>query len=579
MTSTWTSGPARPCALRAGYERVSAWAEVLDRINVFPIADGDTGRNLVMSLAPLLDASPPAGAVVERLLMSARGNSGNIAVEFVRKLVEPPEDLGPAARFAAGAIAARKAVRDPQPGTMLTTLDALASAAAQGLEPNDVERVLSDVTAAVEATAHGLPALRAAGVVDSGSLGIFLFVEGLLCSAFGLDASPSLAARFRALSRFSRDGAGPRTGCCIDVVLRPAAGSTPDPETLGAIGSDAITLREGGLYKVHLHADSEGAARAALGRLGEVVGYSWDDLGEQVSLVPLVAPEGAVHVVTDGAASLSRRDAEALGVTLLDSYVNLGDRSLPETRIAPEDVYAAMRTGLRVTTSQASTFERRQHYERLAAQYEQLLYLCVGSAFTGIAPFASAWAAEHAPDAHVIVLDSGAASGRLAIVVRAVARKAQAGAGLPDLAGFARAALERAEEYIFLDKLEYLARGGRVGKAGAFFADMLGVAPVVTPMPDGVHKLALVRKLEDKIAYACGRLSRALAPSAGRGGVLLQYTDNRDWLQRALVPRVRDLFPHAECVTGPMSLTSGAHMGPGTWSIAVLADDARLAQG
>ena len=66
-------------ALAAGYEAVVAWAEVLDRINVFPVPDGDTGRNLVLSLAPLREAGTGLPAVRERLLLSARGNSGNIA--------------------------------------------------------------------------------------------------------------------------------------------------------------------------------------------------------------------------------------------------------------------------------------------------------------------------------------------------------------------------------------------------------------------------------------------------------------------------------------------------------------------
>src|SRR5512140_2688572 len=75
-------------ALAAGAASVGAWAEVLDRINVFPVADGDTGRNLVVSLAPLRDLSLPIKVLTERLLLSARGNSGNIACAFVRRMLD-----------------------------------------------------------------------------------------------------------------------------------------------------------------------------------------------------------------------------------------------------------------------------------------------------------------------------------------------------------------------------------------------------------------------------------------------------------------------------------------------------------
>jgi len=66
----------------AGTERVAAWAYLLDSINVFPVADGDTGRNLSISLTPLRSVSQPKEKVVHQLLLSARGNSGNIASRF-----------------------------------------------------------------------------------------------------------------------------------------------------------------------------------------------------------------------------------------------------------------------------------------------------------------------------------------------------------------------------------------------------------------------------------------------------------------------------------------------------------------
>jgi len=65
-----------------GAERVAAWADLLDAINVFPVADGDTGRNLSISLYPLRAADADRKKVVEQLLFSARGNSGNIASRF-----------------------------------------------------------------------------------------------------------------------------------------------------------------------------------------------------------------------------------------------------------------------------------------------------------------------------------------------------------------------------------------------------------------------------------------------------------------------------------------------------------------
>jgi len=394
-----------------------------------------------------------------------------------------------------------------------------------------------------------------------------------LRSYFGLrEASEGLAAAFRSLVRFDRSRVAGKDerGFCLDAVLRLPDGARPPDERLARLGSEVVALREGSLWKIHLHAGDAQAARAALGEVGEVLAWSWDDLHEQMSASPSVATEGEVHIVTDGAASLSRRAAEALGVTLLDSHVDFGGRSLPETRLDPDDVYRAMRRGVRVSTAQASTHERHMCYERLAAQWQRALYLCVGSVYTGNHAVATAWRAAHASGACLTVVDSGAASGRLAVVVQAAALAARRGAGIEELTKLATAGLSRAEEYIFVERLEYLARGGRLSKTGAWIGDALGLAPVVSPFPDGARKVALLRKPGDRLAFACQQVKRAF-PSGGQGGVILvEHTDNRAWVEEQVLPRLRESAPQAEIELGPLSLTTGVHTGPGTWAVAML---------
>jgi DegV family protein with EDD domain len=569
------SGDVR-IALAAGAAAVGAWAEVLDRINVFPVADGDTGRNLVVSLAPLRDVSLPTSVLTERLLLSARGNSGNIACSFIRSLLDGGADESWASRCARGAAEARRAVATPQPGTMLTVLDALAAGGETGISREGADGLLARLAQVVRETTLAQESLRRSNVVDSGALGILVFLDEALRTYFGLDAGrEDFADSFRSLVRFERSRAAQdgEPGFCIDAVVRLPQGNMLSDQALGEIGRELVVLRDGNLWKIHLHADEVGAAREALGRLGEVVGWSWDDLREQMTQTPSVAAPGEVHIVTDGAASLSRREADTLGITLLDSYIDFGDRSLPETRIDAEDLYAAMRRGVRVSTSQASVLERERHLERLTTQWPSALYLCVGSVYTGNHAVAAAWKGSHAAGPRLTVIDSGAASGRLAVVARAAALAARAGQSGQSLAELVRSALARAEEYIFLERLEYLARGGRLSKLSAWSGDALHLAPVVSPLPDGARKVAILRKLSDKVVFACDRAKQALVPSSGRGYLLMQYTDNRAWVEAHLGPRLREVVPKAEIGLGPLSLTTGAHTGPGTWAVAMLPDD------
>jgi fatty acid-binding protein DegV len=93
--------------------------------------------------------------------------------------------------------------------------------------------------------------------------------------------------------------------------------------------------------------------------------------------------------------------------------------------------------------------------------------------------------------------------------------------------------------------------------------------PVISPLPQGVVKIGVVHRREDQLAFACRRLEAAL-PAGSAPLILLQYSDNRPWVEEVAAPRVRALLPAASILLRPLSLTSGAHMGPGTWAVAFL---------
>ena len=108
-----------------GVERMIARAELLDSINVFPVADGDTGRNLSISLIPLRNAGQDKKGISHQLLVSARGNSGNIASQFFSALCHA-ETISHLTNYAQeGRTKAWQAVLNPRPGTMLSVFDAL----------------------------------------------------------------------------------------------------------------------------------------------------------------------------------------------------------------------------------------------------------------------------------------------------------------------------------------------------------------------------------------------------------------------------------------------------------------------
>jgi DegV family protein with EDD domain len=562
-------------ALIDGYENLTAWADLLDRINVFPVADGDTGRNLVISLSPLHHPEGSIPDLKHALLFSARGNSGNIASAFFQAFIlgNTPETLSDAVRQ--GRKRAWQAVPDPRPGTMLTFFDSLSDCLQKPWSAATSPEHLSRLETSVRETASQQPKLKEAGVVDAGALGMYLFFSAFMAAYAGAPLSmPPVTETFGPLLRISPSYREEQeAGYCVDTVLKTDADPQRITEMLATLGESVIANREENCLKLHFHTPSRDAARKLLAPCGEVMTWTEDDLLAQTSGFNREPQPGAVHIMTDAAGSITREEAKAMGITLLDSYVTLGGRSLPETYLPPGALYDAMRSGVRVTTSQASVFERHRHYQSVLACHDQVLYLCVGSAYTGNYHTVMDWKKENDPQERLTVIDTGAASGRLAVTVLATAALAGKASGIDEVVTFAQNAIERSEEYIFLDRLEYLAAGGRLSKTGAFFGDLLHMKPVVTPLADGATKAGLCRNRRDQEGFAWRALAKSLAPREP-ALILLEYSDNLPQVE-AFSAQVQAHYPQARVMVHPLSLTAGTHMGPGTWAVAFLPGYAR----
>ncbi len=562
-------------AFMTGYERLAAWADRIDRINVFPVADGDTGRNLVLSLAPIHHLEKKnREEVIRGLLLSSRGMSGNIGTRFFSEFlrVESPDGLLEAALT--GREQAWQAVEDPRTGTILSVFDELCDLLERHRGLQDArwtETILDSLERTVLSTTDQLPVLQEAGVVDAGALGIFLFLEGFFTSLAG---NPS---KYRPVAKVFGDRLvlnqayrpGTEQGYCMDVVLEGVDASSGVVDNIRMLGDATVTHARGNLVKAHLHTGDRERVQQELSRLGNVIQVSSDDLGRQTTMFPQAVLRQALHVVTDSAGSVTREDAAREGITLLDSYVNLGDRSFPESCLDPVHLYRVMREGVKVSTSQASLFERHQQYEKLISLFPRSLYLCVGSVYTGNYGVARAWKEENDPDDRLIVVDSGLASGKLGLVALATARVSAEARDPGRVIEFAEEALSLCREYIFLDRLQYLAAGGRMSRTSSFFGDLLHMKPVITPTPEGAAKVTVLRNRPDQLAFLLERVSEVLQSRAVTR-FLLEYTDTEAFVEQTVWPRLRELCPEAEFLIRPLSNTSGAHMGPGTWGAAFL---------
>jgi hypothetical protein len=113
-----------------------------------------------------------------------------------------------------------------------------------------------------------------------------------------------------------------------------------------------------------------------------------------------------------------------------------------------------------------------------------------------------------------------------------------------------------------------------MSKTGAFFGDVLRIKPIISPFPDGARKIGVVRSTRDQVKFAFRHLEQDI-PKDQKAALLLEYTDNREWLEREVKPEIERRFPLVRVILQSLSLTSAAHMGPGSWGFAFLTEDSQ----
>lgn len=556
----------------AGYACLVVWADLLDRINVFPVADQDTGTNLRISMAPLRDCEATAEITIDLLGRCATGNSGNIAAAFFREFCRADSFHDLTVNAAVGRDKAWQAVAKPCAGTMLTVFDRLAAVLESHPEMAGLYPLLcSELNRSVLETSHLLPDLREAGVVDSGALAMYIFFDGFFNQLTEqTDAPGSIPELFDGTltvkSSFCPD---PTDSYCVDAVIQPEIGQSLIKERIAELGESVVVVADADCLKIHIHTPNPLQLRTQLDTLGRIVDWEDEAIDQSgIAQFPGSGKKQPIHIMTDAAGSLTREMAGYHSITLMDSYIIADGDSGPESLYAPERLYSLMRKGRKVTTAQASLFERHQHYRNICGRFGATLYLCVGSAFTGNFATAMAWKEKHDPDNLLQVMDTGAASGRLALLALLTARHAERVDSPQEVIDFARKTGAECEEFVFIDELKYLAAGGRVSKASGFFGDALHLKPVVSPCSDGVRKLGVVRSRKGQLDFALKKLRRRFRQTDAPV-IMLQYTDNKEWITGLVLPQVQELLPQAEVLLTPLSLTSGVHMGPGTWSMAI----------
>ncbi len=506
------SGAQFAAAIRSGIHRVILEQEELNRINVFPVADGDTGTNLSLSLGaalPILSscADKKPHDVLEHLadslLDGARGNSGAIMAQFFQGVSDAAIEVN---SLTIGSLAqvlskagryAHDAISEPKEGTILSVISAFCGRFAELAMADErrpfqaiLERSLTTTQNALTNTQTQLDVLRKAGVVDAGAKGFVIMLEGVCdfllrgveteqpdSAADIIDQAPVLTVgeELDLSFRFC-------TECLVtgdDIDRRKLR------EALSELGNSMVIAGSKRKAKIHIHVKEPDMVFDAARRFGAVRAEKVDDM--QLQQHSSHQGKTKFSVITDSAADISEEDMERLDIHMVPLRIQFGSRGyLDKVSISPTEFFAKLEQSTNPpTSSQPSPADFRRQFQFLASHFSDVISINLSSTVSGT--FQAAKSAASRVDArgsiHIVnSLNASTGQGLLAVLA---AECASAGMSIETTLEILNKTVATTQTFALVKDLTFAVRGGRVPAYVKTAADILRLTPILKTTADG----------------------------------------------------------------------------------------------
>jgi len=508
----YLDGDAFAVALTSGIHRVLAEQELLNRINVFPVADSDTGTNLSLSLGSVLRVLGTPGekhlgtmlaAVADTLLDSARGNSGAILAQFFQGM---SDSAGEITRFttytfskaaALGNEYAHDALSKPREGTILSVIAAFAesithqvNAVREGDFPAVLSSAMQRVEEALANTPNQLDVLRKAGVVDAGAKGFAELVSGMegYLRDGTIEPMPdsSIAQQIEPAIKFAEADNDSRYRYCTECMV---TGTDIDRrklrEALTELGDSLVLAGTKRKAKIHIHVDEPEQVFDTARRFGELSAEKADDMHRQQHSTQ--NDQRRFAVIVDSGADISDADMERLDIHMVPCRIQFGDHGyLDKVSITTDEFYAELESSPHhPTTSQPAPGDFRRQYQFLASHFDDVISINLTSAASGTFQAAELAATRTNAPGRIHVVDSLNASlgqGQLAVLA---AECADTGLDAATTLAAIQEQVPETRTYAILSDLRYAVRGGRLPSWVKSVADFMRLNPIVCTTRDG----------------------------------------------------------------------------------------------
>ena len=488
----------------AGARKVIANQVELNRINVFPVNDGDTGTNLASTIRAVIESLHPhrsykitADRIAEATLMNARGNSGIIFAQFFYGLSNEIGDLKKITleQFAKSLQNAVKyiyeAVSNPVEGTMLSVIRDWAEYIYNSWDKfSDFNHLLLSsyeiLKVSLQETKAKLRVLTLNNVVDAGAKGFVLFVEGIIDYLETRNVKELIQAKTEAaaLPKIEEVIAEEvEFRYCTEAILRDTSISQHNlMEMLNKYGNSAVVAGSEKMRRLHVHTNDPADLFFILKDFGTITFQKADDMVRQSESV--FKRKFNIAIAVDSTCDLTDEIIDNYQIHVLPVTISFGENNyLDKITLKPEQFYKLLETSpIYPKSSQVNEKAFFNLYSHLASHYDSVIAVNLSDKLSGTFHTSqrAAQMVSREFNKPVTVLNSKGISGSIGLVVLRIAQSIEKGLPHDQIVEMAEKWISETKIYVTVRTLKYLIRGGRLSYTKGLIARLLHVSPIVS---------------------------------------------------------------------------------------------------
>ena len=506
-TTSNINGKELYSALVSGICKVISRHEHLNKINVFPVPDGDTGTNLLFTLKPILNIQDSISNDVNAALIqisdvaidSARGNSGTIMAQYFIGMAEKSSNIIEINNknifdLLDGAYnAAKESMAEPKEGTIITVMRDISIESKNHMDSNDIENTLKAIykvsIKSLNNTPEQMQILKDAGVVDAGAQGFVDLIEGLYhYIKTGENVNPeSIEAHETDSADINIENYDDSNyQFCTECIVEGDSISRRDmKETLSSMGDSFILAGTKNKVKVHIHTDTPNQVFDLCSSYGTVKNQKADDMHQQVSSSH--DSKSDIAIVTDSGCDI-QYDTHNNNIHMVPVRYSFGSKEYIDkvSHTSDEFYMELMNNPVHPKTSQPPIGDFIRKYENLSTHYKSIISIHIPAKLSGT--LQSAKNATKNIDMKITHIDSLCASVGLGLIIKQSSEWAKESNDHKLTVQKIKSLIKNTKILQVVNDISYSIKGGRVPKFAGPIAKILKIHPILTNDKEGSLK-------------------------------------------------------------------------------------------